>query len=193
MSAHIRRVTNNAKQNGTCKHKYSIFSSPLAASSSSSDQSFPLSSSLPISSSNSATIKIRKSHGQLNEALELFSVKESKSQNLFLSVHTKRKNGNKIMPNCSSNTLVIQPRVMLGQKNHLLSFPRTYNRNAPTPWRAKSFRLTWPLLARLCFWRVFLLRGFLFFIWAWWSILAFYFILTVVSFVTLKWQAIISE
>lgn len=115
MSAHIRRVTYNAKQNGTCKHKYSIFSSPLAASSSSSDQSFPLSSSLPISSSNSATIKIRKSHGQLNEALELFSVKESKSQNLFLSVHTKRKNGNKIMPNCTSNTLVIQPRVMLGQ------------------------------------------------------------------------------
>ena len=126
MSPHIRRVTNNTNQNGTCKDKYSIFSSPLAASSSSSDQSFPLSSSLPISSSNSATIKIRKSHGQLHVsvALQLFSVKASEPQNLFLSVHTKRKNGNIVLPNFSSNTLTIQPHVILGQENHFYS-PRT--------------------------------------------------------------------
>ena len=67
--------------------KYNVFSSPLAASSSSSDQSFPLSSSLPISSSNSATTKIRNGHERFNAMLELFSVKERKPENLFRGIY----------------------------------------------------------------------------------------------------------
>ena len=76
------------------KINYNIFISPLAASSSSSDQSFPLSSSLPISSSNSARIKIRNKNQKHSWAIEhnvrpvsCQELKKTKPQNLFLWIH----------------------------------------------------------------------------------------------------------